>query len=49
MEVERHGGRVPRHMILLLYRALTLLEEGYQRKLERAASLTLNVPGLPAS
>ncbi len=49
IEVENNGGRVPRRMVSLLYLAMRSLEEEYNRKLERAALLRLNVPGLPES
>ena len=43
-EVEHNAGRVPRRMVPLLYRALRLLQEEHERKLKRAAFLTLKVP-----
>ena len=46
MEVESNKGRVPRRMVPLLYRALKLLETEYDRKLNNAGFLRLNVPGI---
>ena len=44
MEVEHKRGRVTRRMLPLLCRSFDLLEREYDRKLRRAAFLTLKVP-----
>ena len=51
MEVLRAGGRVPKPklMVPLVVRAIRLLVEDHERKLQRASCLTLRVPALSES